>query len=137
MRNFRIFPKAEVKLNNPEKVGNVPRSEKLKNKYTEVSFFLVLLFYVILYTKRCMQLSMEENQNQITDIVWHIVSSMQNLPATQSTNANCNMNSSLGNQDRSISVEQEINQKFQIPRGSEVSLRRPPPRNRGGRFVPY
>ena len=84
-----------------------------------------------------MQLSMEENQNQITDIVRRIVSSMQNLPATQSTNANGNINSSSGNQERSISVEQEINQRFQIPRGSEVSLRRPPLRNGSGRFVPY
>ncbi len=93
---------------------------------------------------------MEENQNQITDIVRRIVSSMQNLPDTQTnltrpggTNGNSVnnvVNSTSGDQERnnrSISVEQEINQRFQIPRGSEVSVRRPPPRSGSGRFVPY
>jgi hypothetical protein len=93
---------------------------------------------------------MEENQNQITDIVRRIVSSMQSLPDTQtnltrpssgtSTNGriiNNSVNSISGDQERSISVEQEVNQRFQIPRGSEVSVRRPPPRSGSGRFVPY
>ena len=80
---------------------------------------------------------MEENKNQITDIVRRIVSSMQSLPDTQtnltrpsgrSTNGriiNNSVNSISGDQERSISVEQEINQRFQIPGGSEVSVRRP------------
>jgi hypothetical protein len=74
---------------------------------------------------------------------------MQSLPDTQtnltrpsgrSTNGriiNNSVNSISGDQERSISVEQEINQIFQIPRGSEVSVRRPPPRCGSGRFVPY
>ena len=62
-----------------------------------------------------MQLSMEELKSD--QRYCFIISSMQNLPATQSTNANGNMNNSSGNQERSISVEQETNQRFQIPRG--------------------
>ena len=82
---------------------------------------------------------------------------MQNLPDTQanltrpaggtSTNhthgrsINNEVNALSGDQERNsnrtMSIEQEINQRFQIPRGSEVSARRPPPRSGSGRFVPY
>ena len=87
---------------------------------------------------------MEGNQNQIIDIVRRIVSSLQSLPDTQANltppaGGTC-MNALSRDQEgsnRPISVEQEIKQRFQVPRGSEASARRSPPRSGSGRFVPY
>jgi hypothetical protein len=77
-------------------------------------------------------------ENQITDIVRRVVSSLHNIPnAANSETGESSSSSSSSRRPDNISVEQELGQRFQLPRVQGNSTSRPSPRGGSGRFVPY
>ena len=75
--------------------------------------------------------------NQISDIVRCVVSSLRNLPdVTNRQTGECS-NSNTNSRPDNMSVEQELSQRFQLPRVQGTSGVKPPARGGSGRFVPY
>ena len=91
------------------------------------------------------------NNNDITQLVRSVVSSLQNLPSTtassqvsgssSSSTGNCsvNRNTNAGNALSHSSASEELSERFRLPRGQNRSSSsiRPLPRGTSGRFVPY
>ncbi len=82
------------------------------------------------------------NNNNITQLVRSVVSSLQNLPATssQTSGSSSNNNSNTNRNIDHVSLNEEVSQRFRLPRGqnnSSLSSARPLPRGGNGRFVPY
>ena len=82
------------------------------------------------------------NSADVTQLVRSVVSSLQNLPSTSSqasgslnssTNRNINTARTTGN----VSVNEELSERFRLPRGQNRNSTRQLPRGVSGRFVPY
>ena len=76
-------------------------------------------------------------ENQITDIVRRVVSSLHNIPNAANSETGESSSSNSSSRPGNISVEQELGQRFQLPRVQGNSTSRPSPRGGSGRFVPY
>ncbi len=67
------------------------------------------------------------NNNNITQLVRSVVSSLQNLPATssQTSGSSSNNNSNTNRNIDHVSVNEEVSQRFRLPRGQNNSSARP------------
>ena len=75
--------------------------------------------------------------NQISDIVRCVVSSLRNLPDVTNRQTGESSTSNTNSRPDNMSVEQELSQRFQLPRVQGTSGVKPPARGGSGRFVPY
>ncbi len=75
--------------------------------------------------------------NQISDIVRCVVSLPCNLPDVTNRQTGEFSNSNTNSRPDNMSVEQELSQRFQLPRVQGTSGVKPPARGGSVRFVPY
>lgn len=83
---------------------------------------------------------MNNQVNDLTQLVRSVVSSLQNLPTASSQaprSSNSNANRNVTNINNVSAANEELSERFRLPRGQNRSSARPLPRSGNGRFVPY